>query len=359
MGVQAVARASSVRSVVRITGNFSSESALHPAAKSALLAAFDQGWADPKKISQSAARAAILRNQAVETIASKLGIPSHAIEILGEPALGHYLGIAGLLDGDSAFAYAATDKGKIRAVARSHHGKVLELQVNPDGEIIYPADFQQPVVLSLQLANSETGVIQRNPQIAFSSISIDATTSGAQVPLPDKWDTALFDATSWAGPSGLGILAVNSAKYRYPIPHIAPIRAPGTYSLPLLIAAAVALENYSPIDPTLRNEVIHQFSKVPGVKIVAPDAPAIADKISMTVDGVAGEQLVRALSAIDIDVDTGSACSPADIQPSHVLAAMGYPTSGHIRITLHQGVTPADIASLKESFVRTLQELRG
>ena len=157
----------------------------------------------------------------------------------------------------------------------------------PEGEIIYPADFQQPVDLSLQLANSETGVIQRNPQIAFSSIAIDATTSGAQVPLPDKWDTALFDATSWAGPSGLGILAVNSAKYRYPIPHIAPIRAPGTYSLPLLIAAAVALENYSPIDPTLRTEVIQHFGKVPGVKIVAPDAPALANKISMTVDGVA------------------------------------------------------------------------
>ena len=35
--------------------------------------------------------------------------------------------------------------------------------------------------------------------------------------------------------------------------------------------------------------------RLPGVKIIAPDAPALANKISLTVDGVAGEQLVRTL----------------------------------------------------------------
>ena len=111
-------RASSVRWVVRVTGNFTSESPLHPAAKSALLAAFDQGWADPKKISQNSAKAAILKNQALENIAGTLRVKPDSLEIIGEPALGHYLGIGGLLHNEDTFAYAATDKGKIRAVAR-------------------------------------------------------------------------------------------------------------------------------------------------------------------------------------------------------------------------------------------------
>ena len=131
-----LARASSVRSVVRITGNFTSEGPLHPAAKEALLAAFDQGWADPKKISQSSAKAAILKNQSLENIGARLGIRPDAIEIIGEPALGHFLAIAGLLSPDHNFAYGGIDKGKIRAVARAHSGPVQELEVDGSGQYL-------------------------------------------------------------------------------------------------------------------------------------------------------------------------------------------------------------------------------
>ena len=352
-------RASSVRWVVRVTGNFTSESPLHPAAKSALLAAFDQGWADPKKISQNSAKAAILKNQALENIAGTLRVKPDSLEIIGEPALGHYLGIGGLLHNEDTFAYAATDKGKIRAVARSHSGAVEELQVDDEGKILYPRHDFESSVLSLQLANSETGVIQEFPKAKFSCIAIDATTSGTYVALPEKWDTALFDAQSWQGPAGLAILAINTPRYKYPIPHIAPIKSPGTYSLPLLIAAAVALENFTPIHAQFRSEVARLLAAIPGIRVVAPNAPAIPDKISFIVDGVAGEQLVRALAEKGIDVDTGSACSPADLQPSHVLAAMGYPTSGQLRLTLHDGVTSADLENLAKILAETLPALRG
>ena len=128
-------RGSSVHPVVRVTGNFTSESPLSEVVRSALLAAFDQGWADPKKLSQSSARAAILANQALENIAAHLKVPADSLEVLGEPALGHYLAIAGLLRDDLTFAYSATDKGKIRAIARSHHGPIAELEVDDQGAI--------------------------------------------------------------------------------------------------------------------------------------------------------------------------------------------------------------------------------
>ena len=360
--MHALVRASSVHSVVRVTGNFASENPLHPASREALLAAFDQGWADPKKLSQSSARAAILRNQALENIASHLGLPVTSLEILGEPSLGHYLSIAGLFNGSSAFAYSAVDKGKIRAIARSHSHEVIQLPVNQSGAILDCASIPDDTVLSLQLANAETGIIQSEFDSIPQSvrIAIDATASGSRIPLPVRWNTALFDASAWNGPSGLAIMAVkNSAEFSYPLPHIAPIRTPGSYSLPLLIASSIALENFRDIDSSLRAFALAEFGRIDGIRCVAPEALALPHLFSVVADGVTGEHVVRELAAQGIDIDSGSACSPEDLQPSHVLAAMGYPTSGHLRFTLRDGVTREEISTLVSAVSTVVQKLRG
>jgi len=352
--VHVLARASSVRSVVRVTGNFTSESPLHPAAREALLAAFDQGWADPKKISQSSARAAILKNQSLENIGNRLGLRPDAIEIIGEPALGHFLAIAGLLSPSQNFAYASIDKGKIRAIARAHSGPVQELEVDSKGQISDATNLPDDTVISLQLANGETGVIQKFLPTQSMKIAVDATASGPRLPLPENWSTALFDAQSWAGPSGVGILAISDSGYTYPLPRIAPIKSPGTYSLPLLIAASIALENFAPEDAEIRRYLIESFTGMAGVSVVAAETQALPHKISLSIPGIAGEQLVRALAEGGADVDSGSACSAADLQPSHVLAAMGYPTTGHVRITLHSGTTHSEIDALKKAISQAI-----
>lgn len=349
-----LARASSVRSVVRVTENFTSESPLHPAAREALLAAFDQGWADPKKISQSSARAAILKNQSLENIGNRLGVRPDAIEIIGEPALGHFLAIAGLLSPTQNFAYASIDKGKIRAIARAHSGPVHELAVDSEGQISNATNLPEDTVLSLQIANGETGLIQKFLPTQSVKIAVDATASGPRLPLPENWSTALFDAQSWAGPSGVGILAVNDSGYSYPLPRIAPIKSPGTYSLPLLIAASIALENFTLEDAEMRHYLIETFTGMDGVSVVAADTQALPHKISLSIPAIAGEQLVRTLAEGGIDIDSGSACSAADLQPSHVLAAMGYPTTGHVRLTLHHGVTKCEIDLLKKAISRAI-----
>lgn len=349
-----LARASSVRSVVRVTGNFTSESPLHPAAREALLAAFDQGWADPKKISQSSARAAILKNQSLENIGNRLGLRPDAIEIIGEPALGHFLAIAGLLSPTQNFAYASIDKGKIRAIARAHSGPVQEMEVDSKGQISGATNLPDDTVISLQLANGETGIIQKFLPTQRVKIAVDATASGPRLPLPENWSTALFDAQSWAGPSGIGILAINDSGYTYPLPRIAPIKSPGTYSLPLLMAASIALDNFAPEDAEIRRYLIESFTGMAGISVVAAETQALPHKISLSIPGIVGEQLVRTLAEGGIDIDSGSACSAADLQPSHVLAAMGYPTTGHVRLTLHSGTTHGEIDALKKAISQAI-----
>ena len=217
-------------------------------------------------------------------------------------------------------------------------------------------------MLSLQLANGETGVIQDSFETISKNvrIAVDATAAGSRVALPDRWDTALFDAPSWGGPNGLAIMAIrNRSHFSYPLPRIAPISSPGSYSLPLLIASAVALENFTIESPALREHAITKLSKFDGIRIVAPQSPSLPHLLSLVATGVSGENVVRELAAQGIDVDSGSACSAEDLQPSHVLAAMGYETNGHIRLTLHNGTTEADIASLASALSGVLQKLRG
>jgi cysteine desulfurase len=348
--------------VVRVTGNFTSESPLSEELLQNLLAAFEQGWADPKKLSQAAARAAILRNQSLENIGARLGLRPDCIEVLGEPALGHYLAIGGLLTSDSTFIYSSVDKGKVRAISRSHNGTSKEIAVSREGLIQIGEPLNKDSVLSLQLANSETGVIQDSEALTqhHALISIDATASGPRLALPSRWDTALFDARSWNGPAGIAILAINNeGKYTYPLPRIASIKSPGTYSLPLLITAALALENFTDTDPEIRNYLIQKLDGLNGVKVVAKESHAINSVISLTVSGASGEHLLRELATHGIDIDSGSACNPADLQPSHVLAAMGYPTDGHLRATLHGRTTREDIDLLVHALKKTIETLRG
>ncbi len=68
--------------------------------------------------------------------------------------------------------------------------------------------------------------------------------------------------------------------------------------------------------------------------------------LSIVVDGISGEEVLRAMLKREIAIDSGSACSPADLTPSHVIAAMGFATSGHLRFTIHPHHTAGDVANL-------------
>ena len=359
--MRASLRASSVHPVVRVTGNFTSEGPLSPTVREALLAAFDQGWADPKKLSQASSKAAILKNQSIENIASRLAIPASSVEVRGEPNLGYYLAIAGFLKAGSTFAYSAIDKGKVRAIARTQGISSLEIPVTQQGQIKFPHSLPDQTTLSLQLANGETGLYQQEFSGAEKArfISVDATSSGSRLPLPAKWDSALFDARSWDGPAGISILAIaNRAEFAYPLPHIAPISVPGSYSLPLLIASSIALDLFEDASTPMRDYLIAGLQKIEGVEVVGAGLPAMNNVLSCVVTGVRNEAIVRQLAAQGLDVDAGSACSPEDLQPSHVIASMGFATDGHLRFTLRSETTTEEIDLLLASLQKIISHER-
>ena len=342
--------------MVPVTGNFTSETPLSEIVSSTISAAFEAGWADPKKVSQASQRAKILQNHALEALASGLGIRADQIEIVGETELATYLCVAGFLEPSRHLAVGAIDRGKIRAFTRTHNNHSIvpvDRQGHLEAETI-PANS----LLTLQVVNGETGIVQDIELLKTKAamVILDATYSGSRIPLGENWDGAIFSSQAWGGPSGLSIMAIaNSQQWRYPLPHIAPIRTPGGYSLPLLLGTAVALENFKEDQQKLHSLNLYlrkQIStSITGAIIVGENSKTLEHLLTIVIPGTISEMLVRELEASSISVDAGSACSPTDLTPSHVLAAMGLPTEGSLRLTLRADHTEADIDALVKALV--------
>jgi len=348
--------------VVRITSGFQQESPLHPSAKKVLDQLFDRGWPDAEKINQNSREAAILLNEAKNTFAKYLNLRSDELEFIGEVNLGFHLGISGLLKPDSKLIISEIDKQSIFAIKNfwENAGKKCHtMKVNAVGQS-QEGSFAEKDLLVWQVANGETGIIQDSPK-SNSMIFADCTSSGVDY-LPNfNYQTALFDSKSWQGPNGIGILVIkNGAQWINPLPHNDYVRAPNSYSLPLALASAVALESY-----VLEQEKVNDFKdqlidqlKISQLEFIAPIGENnLAKFLTLIFANVEADRLVLELQDAGFAVDSGSACRAADMQPSHVLAAMGLRTAGGIRITFHPQISSDDVTELGKAIISCVKRL--
>ena len=233
------------------------------------------------------------------------------------------------------------------------------MKVDQSGQSIQ-VDSTENDLITWQVVNGETGIIQGNPK-ANSMIFADCTSSGVDH-LPDfKYQTALFDSKSWQGPSGLGLLVIRKdADWINPLPHNDYVRVPNSYSLPLALASAVALESYI-LDRVkiqdFKNQLLQQL-RSSQLKFITPTGPDnLAKYLTLIFANVEADRLVLELQDAGFAVDSGSACRSADMQPSHVLAAMGLPTAGGIRITFHPQISSEDVTELGKAIISCVKRL--
>ena len=359
--------------MVRVTGNFTSQSPLHPAATALLVDAFGQGWADPAKIGDDSARTAILRNEAIESIAQNLALQPDEIEVIGEPRLGQHLAISGFLKPERTLIHSSIDRRSVFAVAAAHEalgGSTSIRGVGTNGKIVDLEELSSRSVLAIQGANIETGITQDvdlvieriNPNFVVLDYS-----AAPKLKLPSRWDSAIFDATSWQGPAGIGILAIrNSTAWKNPLPNLGIRRTPESSSLPLLLASAVALDEWLKEDQTesIRIEELNKLIRESlaradiGITFAGMQSDCVGQTIALVAEGCIGEDLVRQLNEQNFVLDSGSACSSEQMQPSHVLSALGMKTEGNLRITLHHGVTKTEVYELITAITSVVQQSR-
>lgn len=348
-----------------VTAGFQSETPLHPAAGAFLLDAFDRGWADPSKITGESRKAAILQNEAKEIFSSHLGLRVDQVEFLADPEIGFHLGISGLLGPGSNLYYSAVDRSEVYAVAQSVVSK--QLAVGIDGSSDYPT-ADPTDVLAWQSANGETGIITPKPDNFHGRVFVDATASGSLLELPENWSTSLWNSRAWQGPAGLGIFAVaDRSIWRSPLPQTNNAISSSNYSPPLAMASAIALEAFHreyqerQFALTAMSAKIREFllTEISSVDVAGRLDSTLPHLLSFSFLYVDAQMLVRELDRRGFAIDSGSACNSSNMEPSHVLAAMGLLTHGNVRLTLQPQTTEEQVDQLLVAIKDVVLELRS
>jgi cysteine desulfurase len=236
-------------------------------------------------------------------------------------------------------------------------------------------------LVSIMLANNETGVIQPVREIADIAhdrgvaVHTDAVQAAGKVPL----DVAALgvDLLSLSGhkihaPKGVGALYIRKGTKIQPFmtggSHERKRRA-GTENVPGVVgfgaAARLAAERLQEMETrvgVLRDRLEREIrSRVPGVRINGDPEHRIPTTTNLAFEGIEGEGAVIALDLEGIAVSTGSACSSGSLEPSHVLTAMGLRpevVQGSLRFSLCHHTTSAEIDAVIETVARVAERLR-
>ncbi|HEY3203657.1 MAG TPA: IscS subfamily cysteine desulfurase [Thermoanaerobaculia bacterium] len=279
--------------------------------------------------------------------------------------------------------------------------RVTYLVPEKNGEVsaerVRQAITETTILVSIMLANNEIGTIERLAEIGavcrekgvlfhtdavqgFGKISFDVEAMHV--------DLASVTAHKIYGPKGTGALYVRSRRPRvrlepilYGGGHERGMRS-GTLNVPGIVgfgkAAEIAVAGMSEEARRLRRLRRRLFdgicSRLDDVFVNGPplpeteadgDLPAgtedrrLPGNLNLSFAGVDGEALL--ISMKDVAVSSGSACTSASIEPSHVLRAIGVPDElahASIRFGLGRGNTAEEVDYAIDTAVRAVKRLR-
>lgn len=228
---------------------------------------------------------------------------------------------------------------------------------------------EAPALVSVMLANNETGVLQAVPQMAEMARKHGALfhTDAVQALGKTKLGIAALGVNAMSvsghkigGPQGSGALIVDKRVDIRPLLYGGGQekgRRSGTENIAAIIGfgnACTLLENGGQMAASLRDE-LEAGLKQQGAVIFGAEMQRLPNTSFFAIPGVDGETLVMALDRAGYAVASGSACSSDSSDPSPVLLAMGVApglAQGAVRVSLGPENTQQEIAGF-------LEELRG
>jgi cysteine desulfurase len=112
----------------------------------------------------------------------------------------------------------------------------------------------------------------------------------------------------------------------------------------------------------LRDKLIDGILKIPYTRINGDLEKRLPGNVNATFEFIEGESLLLWLDMNGIYVSTGSACSSASLEPSHVLLAIGVPVEiahGSLRFTFGTDNTDEDVDIILEKLPGIVEKLRA
>ena len=219
-------------------------------------------------------------------------------------------------------------------------------------------------LVSLMLANNETGVIQPVEDIAKicreSAVLFhcDATQAVGKIPVSFRnldVDAMTFSAHKFYGPRGVGGLIFRSSAPPDPISWggfqqmgIRPGTEDVATAVGMLTSLELSLEGLSRYDEVerLRDRLESDLIAHWDVVINGSGARRLPHTSNVSFPGIDRQAFLMAADMAGLDISTGSACASGSSEPSPALMAMGLPADvigGSIRISLGVGNTEKEI----------------
>ena len=252
-------------------------------------------------------------------------------------------------------------------------------KVQPD--ILHNALRPDTILVSVMLANNEIGTIQ--PIKELSAIAhtngalfhTDAVQAVGHIPVDVEdlgVDLLSLSSHKFHGPRGVGALYVRHKTPLLPLIHGGGQernRRSGTENVAGAVGLAAALkercavlEEEIPRISMLRDKLIQEVLKFPRTRLTGDPVNRLPSIASFTFEAIEGESILLKLDARGICVSSGSACSSASLEPSHVLLAIGLPheiAHGSVRISLGSDVTEDDVDTIILALKEVVDHLRA
>ena len=272
-------------------------------------------------------------------------------------------------------AFANKNKGNHIIISPIEHDCVLEsarwlesqgfeitkLSVDKYG-LINPLDVKkaikpETILVSIIHASNEIGTTQdlaaigkvcRDKGVYFHT---DASQSFGKIPIDvNKMNIDLLTANSrkMYGPPGAGLLFVRQGVKITPLlhggGHESGLRS-STINMPAIIGFAAAakiaqkeMAKDAKRETKLRDKLIKDILKIPGTHLNGSPQKRLPNNVNIWFDFIEGESIIIQLDLLGVAASTGSACSSAKLEPSHVLLALGLkPEQAHGSLRLSMG----------------------
>lgn len=234
-------------------------------------------------------------------------------------------------------------------------------------------------LVSVMLANNETGVIQPVARVAELAreqrawMHTDAVQALGKIPVDFEVlgvHAMTLSAHKIYGPKGAGALVVDKRLELKPIihggGHESGLRS-GTENVPAIIGfgaacdlAAGRMARISDHAKALRDQV-EQGLLAQGALIFGREAERVPNTTYFAIPNIDGETLVIGLDKAGFAVASGAACSSTSTEPSATLLAMGIAPElarGAVRISFGVRNTAAEVGEFLQALAATLAKLR-
>lgn len=234
-------------------------------------------------------------------------------------------------------------------------------------------------IVSVMLANNETGAIQDVKKVTSLATDHKAVTHTDAVQALGKMQVNFSDLGVQAmtvsshkigGPLGVGALVLNKRIDIQPLLYGGGqekgLRS-GTENIAAIVGfglacelAAQNIDHFTSHTTALREQLELGLADT-GAVIFGQNAKRLPNTSFFAFENIDGETLVTALDKLGFAVASGSACSSASSEPSHVLLAMGIDPDlarGAIRVSFNTDNTKTQVEEFLTALTQALQDLR-